>query len=128
MFPVLGVDFLGDGAKTVESVRFTDAADLILDLVRETGIEVMAQSTIAVSPNLGRDLIEVDHIVIHAMGVLHAEMIELMLSISNRVVGTECGLELNDELTPTGHPQGMCVGSSIPSRSGSNHSRAIPFR
>ena len=110
MFPVLGVDFLGDGAKTVESVRFTDAADLILDLIGETGIEVMAQSTIAVSPNLGCNLIEVDHIVIHAMSVLHAEMIELMLSISNRVVGTECGLELNDELTPTGHPQGMCVG------------------
>ena len=108
-FPVSGVDFLGDGAKTVESARFTDVADLILDSVRETGIEVMAQSTIAVSPNLGRDLIEVDHIVIHAMGVLHAEMIELMLSIGNRIVGTQNGLEFYDKFIPAVHPQGMSM-------------------
>ena len=101
---------MGDGAKTVESAQFTDAADLILDSVGETGIEVMAQSAIAISLNLGHNSIEVNHIAIHAMGVLHAEMIELMLGIGNRVVGTECGLELNDELMPTGHPQGTCVG------------------
>ena len=100
---------MGDGAKSIESARFTDAADLILDLVGETGIEVMMQSAIAVSPNLGCDLIEVDHIAINAMGVLHAEMIELMLGIGNGVVWTKCGLELNDELSPTGHPQGTCV-------------------
>ena len=100
---------MGNGAKTIESAWFTDVADLILDSVGETRIEVMTQSAIAVSPNLGRDSIEVDHIAIHVMGVLHAEMIELMLGIGNRVMGTECGLELNDELTPTGHPQGTCV-------------------
>ena len=55
MFPVSGVDFLGNGAKSIESARFTDAADLILDSVGETGIEVMTQSAIAVSPNLGCD-------------------------------------------------------------------------
>ena len=109
-FPVSGVDFLGDGAKTVESAWFTDAADLILDSVRETRIEVMTQSAIAVSLNLGHDSIEVDHIAINAMGVLHAEMIELMLGIGNGVMWTERGLELNDELSPTGHPQGTCVG------------------
>ena len=109
MFPVSGIDFLGNGVKSIESVRFTDAADLILDSVGETGIEVMMQSAIAVSPNLGCNSIEVDHIAINTMGVLHAEMIELMLGIGNRVVWTERGLELNDELSPTGHPQGMCV-------------------
>ena len=109
-FPVSGVDFLGDSAKTVESARFTDVADLILDSVRETRIEVMTQSAIAVSLNLGHDSIEVNHIAINVMGVLLVEMIELMLSIGNRVVWTEHGLDLNDELTPAGHPQGTCVG------------------
>ena len=109
-FPVSGVDFLGDGAKTVESARFTDAADLILDSVRETRIEVVTQGTITVSPNLGRDSVEVDHIAIYTMGVLHAEMIELVLGIGNGVVWTECGLELYDKLTPAGHPQGTCIG------------------
>ena len=110
MFPVSGVDFLGNGTKTIESVRFTDAADLVLDSVGEAGIEVVAQSAITVSPNLGCNSVEVDHIVVHAMGVLHVEMIELVLGIGNGVVWTERGLELYDELTPAGHPQGTCVG------------------
>ena len=109
-FPVSGIDFLGDGAKTIESAWFTNAADLILDLVGETRIEVMMQSAIAVSPNLGCDLIEVDHIAINVMGVLHVEMIKQMLGIGNGVVWTKLGLELNDELSPTGHPQGTCIG------------------
>ena len=109
-FPVSGIDFLGDGMKTVQSAWFTNAADLILDSVGETRIEVMTQSAIAVSPNLGHDSIEVNHIAINAMGVLHVEMIELMLGIGNGVMWTERGLELNDKLSPTGHPQGTCVG------------------
>ena len=119
---------MGNGAKTVENAWFTDVADLILDLVRETRIEVVTQGAITVSPNLGHDSVEVDHIAIYTMGVLHAEMIELVLGIGNRVVGTESGLELYDELTPGGHPWGRALGSSIPNRSGSNHLRAIPFR
>ena len=110
MFPVSGVDFFGDGVKTVESARFTDVADLILDLVGETRIEVVTQGAITVSLNLGCDSVEVDHIAIYVMGVLHVEMIKLVLGIGNRVVWTECGLELYDELMPAGHPQGTCVG------------------
>ena len=110
MFPVSGIDFLGDGVKTVKSAWFTDAADLILDLVRETRIEVVTQGAITVSLNLGCDSVEVDHIAIYMMGVLHVEMIELVLGIGNRVVWTERGLELYDELMPAGHPQGTCIG------------------
>ena len=110
MFPVSGIDFLGDGVKTVKSAQFTDAADLVLDLVGETGIEVVTQSTITIFLNLGHDSVEVDHIAIYAMGVLHVEMIELVLGIGNRVMWTERGLELYDELMPAGHPQGTCIG------------------
>ena len=108
-FPVSGINFLGNGMKTIEGTCFTNVTDLILNSVGETGIEVMMQSAIAISLNLGHDLIEVDHIAIDAMGVLHVEVIELVLGISNGVVGTESGLELYDKLTPTGHPQGTCV-------------------
>ena len=96
--------------ETIKGTRFTDAADLVLNSVRETRIEVVMQSAITVSPNLRRDSIEVDHIAVYAMGVLHVEMIELVLGIGNGVVGTESGLELYDELTPAGHPQGTCIG------------------
>ena len=91
-------------------MQFTNAADLVLDSVGETGIEVVAQSTITISPNLRCNSVEVDHIAVHTMGVLHAEMIELVLGIGNGVVWTECDLELYDELMPAGHPQGTCVG------------------
>ena len=37
-------------------------------------------------------------------------MIELVLSISNGVMGTESGLEFYDKLMPAGHPQGTCIG------------------
>ena len=89
-FPVLGVNFLGDGVKTVESARFTDVADLILNSVRETRIEVMVQSAIAVSPNLGHDSIEVNHIAIHAMGVLRRLWATIIpsLSVPLSLVGT----------------------------------------
>ena len=110
MFPVSGVDFLGDGVKTVESVWFTNVADLILDSVGETRVEVVMQGTITISLNLGHNSVEVDHRAIYVMGVLHAEMIKLVLGIGNRVVWTERGLELYNELTPAGHPQGTCVG------------------
>ena len=108
-FPVLGVDFLGSGTKTIKSTLFIDVTDFILDVVGKTGIEVMMQGAITVSLNLGCNLIEVNHIAIDVLGVLHLEMIELMLGIGNGVVGTECGLELYDKLMPTGHPQGTCV-------------------
>ena len=108
-FPVSGIDFLGDSMKTIESARFTNVADLILDSIGEAGIEVVVQSTITISLNLGHDSIEVNHIAIHVMGVIHAEMIELVLGIGNRVMWTERGLELYDELMPAGHPQRTCV-------------------
>ena len=55
---------MGYGPETVESTRFTDATDFVLDLVRETRIEVMMQSAITVSLNLGHNSIEVDHIAV----------------------------------------------------------------
>ena len=100
---------MGYGPETVESTWFTDVTDLILNSVGETRIEVVTQCAITVSLNLGRDSIEVDHIVVYMMGVLHAEMIELVLGIGNAVVWTECGLELYDELMPACHPQGACI-------------------
>ena len=51
-------------------------------------LEVMVQSAITISLNLGCDLVEVNHIEIDAIGVLYAEVIELVLSIGNRVMET----------------------------------------
>ena len=66
---------------------------LISSLIQgETRIEVVMQSAITVSLNLKRNSVEVNHIAIYMMGVLHAEMIELVLGIGNGVVWTERGV------------------------------------
>jgi len=111
-FPISGIDLLGKDAKTVQSVRFTDTAYLVLDSVVETCIEVMMQGAITVAPNLGCDTVEVNHVLIGTMVFLHVEVVKLMLSVGNRVVRTKGCLEFNDELFPVSHPDWTVVGVS----------------
>ena len=110
MFPVLGIDFLGEGTKPIQGLRFTNATDFILDSVRETSVEMVPQGAITVSPDLGCDPIEVYHIAVNAMGVLHAKVVELVLGVGNWVMRTEGGLEFYNKLLPVAHPVGTSVG------------------
>ena len=96
--------------KTVQSAWFTDTAYLILDSVRETCIEMMTQGAITVASNLGCDTVEVNHVSIGTMVFLHAEVVKLVFSIGNWVVGTEGCLEFNDKLFPISHPDRTVVG------------------
>ena len=91
IFPVSGIDFLGEGMKPIQGPRLTNVTDFILDLVGETSVEMVPQGTITVSPDLGCDPIEVYHIAVNVMGVLHAKMVKLVLRISNWVMGTKGG-------------------------------------
>ena len=109
-FPVSGIYFLGEGTKPIQGLGFTDATDFVLDSVGETSVEVVPQGAITISPDLGRDPIEVYHIAVNAMGVLHAKVVELVLSISNWVMKTEGGLEFYNKLLPVAHPVGTSVG------------------
>ena len=106
----MGINLLGKDVKTVQSAQFTDTAYLVLDSVGETCVEVMMQGTIAIAPNLGHDTVEVNHVSIGTMVILHAEVVELMLGVSNWVTGTESCLEFNNELFPIGHPDQTVVG------------------
>jgi len=108
----LGIDLLGKDAETVQSARLTDTAYLILDSVGETCIEVVMQGAITITPNLGHDMVEVNHVSIGTMVFLHVEVVELMLGVGNRVVGTESCLEFNNKLFPVGHPDQMVMGVS----------------
>jgi len=112
VFPISGIDLLGKDTKTIQSVRLIDVAYLILDLVREICVEVMTQGAITVAPNLGRDTVEVNHVSIGMMVFLHAEVVELMLGIGNRVMRTKSCLEFNNELFPVSHPDWTVVGVS----------------
>ena len=95
--------------KPIQGFGFTDVTDFVLDLVGETGVEMVPQGAITVSLDLGHDPIEVYHIVVNAMGVLHAKVVELMLGVSNWVMRTEGGLEFYNKLLPVAHPVGTSV-------------------
>ena len=69
----------------------------------------MMQGTIAVAPKLGCDMVEVNHVSIGMVVFLHAEVVKLMLSVSNWVVGTKGCLEFNNELFPVSHPDRTVV-------------------
>ena len=109
MFPISGINFLGEGTKPIQGLGFTDTTDFILDLVGETGVEMVPQGAITISPDLGHDPIEVYHIAVNAMGVLHAKVVKLVLSIGNWVMRTEGGLEFYNKLLPVAHPVGMSI-------------------
>ena len=72
--------------KPIQGPGFTDVTDFVLDSVGETGVEVVPQGAITVSPDLGHDPIEVYHIAVNAMGVLHAKVVELVLGIGGSAV------------------------------------------
>jgi len=98
--------------KTVQSAQLTNTAYLVLDSVGETCIEVVTQGAITVTLNLGRNTVEVNHVSIGTIVFLHAEVVELMLGVGNRVVGTEGCLEFNDKLFPVSHPDRTVKGIS----------------
>ena len=88
----------------IQCAGFADTTDLILDAVRETGVEMVTESAFTIAPDLGHKLIEVNHIFVDAVVVLHVEIIQLIFSISNQVMGAEGGLEFYNKLLPVIHP------------------------
>ena len=110
MFPVSGIYFLGEGAKPIQGLGFTDATDFVLDSVGETGVEVVPQGAITISLDLGHNPIEVYHIAVNAMGVLHAKVVELVLGVGNWAMRTKGGLEFYNKLLLVAHPVGTSIG------------------
>ena len=88
----------------------------------------MTESGFPVAVKLRTETIELDEIVDDAVSFLHTKVVKLVLGVADGIVGTELAREFREELAPVVHPQGTLVGSDVAERSGSNHSRAIPFR
>ena len=67
--------------------------DLVLDMIRQTVIKVVLEGTFSIALDLHRDLVELDHILGDMLTVLHGQVVELVLHISDRVVRTKVHLE-----------------------------------
>lgn len=109
-FPVVGIDLLSQGLKAIEHGRFSNSAQLIFDLVREATVEVMLEGTIIIALELEGNMIELHHIAHDVVVLLHIKVVELMLSLGDRVIGAKSTLELSDECKPAGHLFGLVIG------------------
>ena len=89
MFPVTCVDVLSEGPKVLKVSGLAHAANLVFDLVRETGIEFMMEGGFSIAAKLRAKTIELDEVTDDAMGFLHAKVVKLVLGITDRIVGTE---------------------------------------
>ena len=72
--------------------------NLIFDAVRKTIIKVVLEGTFSVTLDLRSNPIDLHDVLVDLLPVFHGEMVELVFSISDGVMRTEVGLELQNEL------------------------------
>ena len=83
--------------------------DLVLDTIRQIIIKVVPEGTFSIAPDLHRNPVEHNHVLGDMLTVLHGQVVELVLHISNRVVWTKVCLEFQDKLLIIFHPEWMEV-------------------
>ena len=74
-------------------------------MIRQTIIKVVPEGTFSIASDLCHDLVELNHILGDTLTVLHGQVVELMLRISNRVMWTKVFLEFQE--TPYNFPSRM---------------------
>ena len=74
----------------MEIVRLPVVSHIILNACTKSTVESMVKGIVAVA-NLGGILIELNHILHNLVSIVHPEMFESILSISNDIEGTKVG-------------------------------------
>jgi len=88
----------------MQSQGFSNSSNLVLEMIQESGVKQAAECAISIVLDLGGESVEVYYIPHNAVSILHPEVLELMLSISDGVVRSKGALELSDEMDPAVHP------------------------
>ena len=74
--------------------------DFILEAVRETRVEEVVECAISVVLDLGCEAVEINDVLCDLVVVPHGEVLELVLCISNGVMGTKGFLEFSYKVNP----------------------------
>ena len=88
----------------MQSQGFPNSSNFVLETIRESGVKQAAEHAISIVLDLGGEAVEVYYVPCNTVSILHPEMLELMLSISNGVVRSKGALELSNEMDPAVHP------------------------
>jgi len=102
--PVPGVNGLCKSAVTIKGAGFANAGNFILDVVGETTVKDVAESAITIAVDLASEAVKLDHILVDFLSFFHGQIIQLVFSISDRVVRAEVGFQFGDELGIVVHP------------------------
>src|SRR6201981_80138 len=94
----------------MEGSRFPYTGDLILKPLRQAVVKVVPESTFTVAAYLTRIAIEFDDVLGDLMVVRHGQVVETMLRIADRVVGSEIRAEFMREARIVVHPQRTELG------------------
>ena len=109
MFPVVGIDALCETAQVLELSWFAYTADFVFDVVGQTGIKLVTKGSVAITLELRRKVVEFHDVANNSLRVLHPQVVELVLGVSDGVVQAELELEFCDEFTPIIHPEGTII-------------------
>jgi len=104
-FPVTRVNRLRFSLHAREGKGFPSMGDLVLDSVWKSEMEEVPEHTISVTTDLGSQVIEVNDILVDTFIILHRQMTELLLHITDGVVGTEIRPEFQNKLGVAVHPE-----------------------
>ena len=103
------VDTLHEAAPVLELSWFAYTADFVFDAVRQTGIKLVTKGGVAITLELRREAVELHNVVNDSLRVLHPQVVELVLGVSDGVVRAKLELEFCDELAPIVHPEGTII-------------------
>ena len=102
--PIARVDLLSEQSHAVKGGWFPDMRDLVLEPLGQPIVEVVPQSTFAVTSYLARISIEFDDVLRDLLVVRHGQIIQTMLRVADGIVGPKVRLEFVDELVVVLHP------------------------
>ena len=108
-FPVASIDALRETAQVLELPWFAYVADFVFDMVGQTGVEFVTKGGVAITLELRREAVEFHDIANDSLRVLHPQVVELVLSVSDGVAQAELELEFCNEFAPIVHPEGTII-------------------
>ena len=76
-------------------------------MIRETIVEVVLKDTFSITLDLQSDPVEFDDVFVDVLTIFHRQMVELVVCIFNRIMWSNIGLELKNELLEVVHPVGV---------------------
>ena len=88
-----------------ESRRLSNIGDLILDMIQETVIKMVLEGTFSMALDLCHNPVELNHVLVDMLTILHGQVVELILCISDKVMWTKVHLEFQAEHFVVLHPE-----------------------